>query len=455
MITVMKFGGTSVGSVEAFNRVADIIINEKGKKIIVISAMSGITDFLVSVIENNNVAMDDAIKIFRDKHLNIARCLLPKKFYDEFLDDFEVRFSQFENVMFSDEEKKDPYYNDNVLSQGERFSSLILSYLIKSKGHESVALTSEMAGIYAIGKTMSGLCDFKKTEVGLNTSVVPLLKSNVIPIITGFYGINKDGRPLTFGRGGSDYTASAIGNAVNANSIQIWTDVDGFMSADPRLVKNAVTLAEMSFDEAAELTHFGAKVLHPMAIEPAKLKCIPLWIKNSYRPENPGTLIHCINEERYEPIRSVATKLDLSILTLTIKEMLHKPMFFAKVLEKLSEADICIYGVSTSLFSIALLVRNIDLERCLTLLNVSSDKSIEKINVKNNMTLICTVGDNLLNRCEFCGDIFDAIKNAGTNVEMISKGASNVTLNFVVSADYATKIIKTIHEKFISKGALV
>ncbi len=452
MITVMKFGGTSVGSVEALTRVAKIIINEQGKRVVVVSAMSGITNFLVSAVEENKMDMNDVIRTFRDKHVNVAKELFSGELLDEFMKDFEERFDYFKKVILDEEMKKDPFYEDNVSSQGERFSSLLLSYVLKSMGQKSVALTAETAGVYAIGKPLSGSCDLKRTAGGLNVNVKLLLDDDIIPVITGFYGINEDGKPLTFGRGGSDYAASAIGNAIDADNIQIWTDVDGFMSADPRLVKNAVTLSEMNFSEAAELAHFGAKVLHSRTIEPARLKHIPLWVKNSYKPENHGTLIHHIRGQRKQPLRSVAMKLDLSIMTITVGEISYKPQLLAKILEKLSEAEIIIYGISTSLSNIALLIHNLDVKKSLALLHELDSIDIERINVRGNMTLICAVGDGLLFRSGFCGDVFGAVKNVGASVEMISEGASEVALNFVVSTDIATEVVKTIHEKFVSGG---
>ena len=449
MITVMKFGGTSVGSVEALTRVAKIIANEEGKKVVVVSAMSGITNFLVSAVEEDK-NLDDVINTFRERHLNVANELFSGDLLKEFMEEFEKRFDYFKKVVLDEEMKKDPYYEDNVSSQGERFSSLLLAYVLKSMGQKSVALTSEMAGVYAVGKPLSGSCDLKRTAGGLNVNVRFLLDDGVIPVITGFYGVNEDDKPLTFGRGGSDYAASAIGNAIDADNIQIWTDVNGFMSADPRLVKNAVTLNEMNFSEAAELAHFGAKVLHSRTIEPARLKHIPLWVKNSYEPENHGTLIHHIRGQRKEPLRSVAMKLDLSILTVTVGEISYKPQLLAKILEKLSEAEIIIYGISTSLSNIALLVHNLDVKQALALLHELDSIDIERINVRSNMTLICAVGDGLLNRRGFCGDVFGAVKAVGASVEMISEGASEVALNFVISTDYATEVVKTIHDRFVN-----
>ena len=190
MITVMKFGGTSVGSVEALKRVANIIVNEKGDKVVVVSAMSGITNFLVSAAEDGKRDMNEVVATFREKHLNVANELFSGEIMDDFMKEFEVRFDTFSRLMLDPSGKKDPFYEDNVSSQGERFSSLLLSYVIKSMGYRSVALTSETAGIYAVGKPLTGSCDLKRTAGGLNINVRLLLQDGIIPVITGFYGIN-------------------------------------------------------------------------------------------------------------------------------------------------------------------------------------------------------------------------------------------------------------------------
>ena len=471
MITVMKFGGTSVGSAEALKRAANIIIGEEGNKVVVVSAMSGITNFLVSAVNDKNMPLKDVMNTFREKHIKVAKELLSDELMKEFVSDFDLRFNAFTDLLAKKvwcpdpngptinyntangkNNKVDPYYEDNLTSQGERFSSLLLSYVLRSMGRKSVALTSEMAGVYAVGKPLSGGCDLRRTATGMNINVKLLLNDDVIPVLTGFYGINEDGKPLTFGRGGSDYAAAAIGNALDADAIQIWTDVNGFMSADPRLVPNAVTLTEMNYNEAAELAHFGAKVLHSRTIEPARLKHIPLWVKNSYEPKNHGTLIHQIREQRDEPLRGVAMKLDLSIITINSGEISYKPMMIAKILEKLAEAEIVIYAISTSLSNIAFLVHNLDVKTCLSYFNRLRNVDIERITVRDNQTLICAVGDGLLDRRGFCGDIFAAVKDVGASVEMISEGASDVALNFVVSTDSAAEVVKMIHKNFIKGG---
>ena len=452
MITVLKFGGTSVGSADAIMRSARIITGEEGKKVVVVSAMSGITNFLVHAVEDKTTDMESVMEQFRSKHIDTAKEILEGDLLNEFMTEFENRFAGFKDLLTNESRKEDPFFTDNVTSQGERFSSLLLSFAIRSLGFKSVALTAETAGVYAIGKPLSGSCDLKKTSVTMNMKVKPLINDGVIPVITGFYGINEEGKPLTFGRGGSDYAAAAIGNALDADSIETWTDVDGFMSADPRLVPSAVVIKEMNFNEAAELAHFGAKVLHPRTIEPARMKHIPVWVKNSYKPDEPGTQIHQMKTPGDTPLKSVAMKLDLSRLTIISGEISYKQATVARIMEKFAEAEIVIYAISTSLSSIAFLIHSLDVNKALKYLNELNDDEIERIDVRSNFALICAVGDGLLHRVGFCGDVFKAVKEVGASVEMISEGASEVCLNFVVSTDMAAKVVKTLHKNFIGGG---
>lgn len=447
MITVMKFGGTSVGSAEALNRVANIIANKDGEKVVVVSAMSGITNFLVSIVDNPLTDLENVLEQFEEKHLATAAQLFDGETMEEFRKEFDARMSGLRAAVAAD--RDDPFYGDAVVSQGERFSSLILAYVLRSMGHKSVALTSEDAGIVAVGQPMSGSADLLNTATGMTMKVKPLLSMGVIPIITGFYGVNSQKKPLTFGRGGSDYSAAVVANAMDADLLEIWTDVDGFMSADPRIVEGAVKIDEMNFGEAAELAYFGAKVLHPRTIEPVRLKHIPLKVKNSFRPEEPGTLIHHLRRSSDRLLKSVAAKTDLSIITISSAEIAYRPAMVARIIEKIADINVIIYSISTSLSTVAFLVHNNDVKLTLRQLNGLSGGDIERIDVKNNVALICAVGDNLLDKCGVSGDIFSAVKEAEANVEMISEGASDVSLNFVVPMSKVVDVVRALHDKYI------
>ena len=443
----MKFGGTSVGSAEALKRVASIVANTEDEKIVVVSAMSGITNYLVSIVENPSADVDDVIRQFSDKHLLTAGQLFGGETYDAFKAEFDERIALFRRALTGD--RDDPFYRDFVVSQGERFSSLLLAYVLRDMGVRAQAVTSEQAGIIATGRPGNGSADLLNTATGMTMKIRPLISMGVVPIITGFYGVTAEGRPLTFGRGGSDYSAAVVANAIDADMLEIWTDVDGFMSADPRIIPDAKKIPEMNFGEAAELAYFGAKVLHPRTIEPVRLKHIPLKVKNSFKPDEPGTLIHHLRKSTSEMLRSVAAKTDLSIITISSAEIAYRPAMVARIIDKIADINVIIYSISTSLSTVAFLVHNNDVKLTLRQLNGLSGGDIERIDVKNDVALICAVGDNLLDKCGVSGDIFGAVKEANANVEMISEGASDVSLNFVVPMSKVVDVVRALHKKFI------
>ena len=221
------------------------------------------------------------------------------------------------------------------------------------------------------------------------------------------------------------------------------------MSADPRIVKSAVKIDEMSVGEAAELAYFGAKVLHPRTIEPVRLKHIPLRVRNSSKPEESGTLIHHLRKATDDLLKSVAAKTDLSIITISSAEIAYRPSMVAKIIDKIAEMNVIIYSISTSLSTVAFLVHNNDVKATLKQLNRLEDSDIERIDVKNDVALICAVGDNLLDKCGASGDIFGAVKDAQANVEMISEGASDESLNFVVPMAKVIDVVRSLHDKYI------
>ena len=449
MITVMKFGGTSVGSVEALKRSAEIIIRSKHSTVVVVSAMSGVTNYLIGHLDSGELNASETVDMLRKKHLDVASQLLGEELFASYQEELDRRMDNLESLLKDPETHRDPYFRDDISSQGERFSSLTLSYYLRELGQDSVALTSEEAGIHATGMPGLGSAELTLTSRDLPYNVRPLLDEGKIPIITGFYGRGPEGKPLTFGRGGSDYSGAVVAHAIDADCLEIWTDVNGFMSSDPRIVSGARTIEEMNYSEAAELAYFGAKVLHPRTIEPVRRKHIPLRVKNTFNPDDFGTIIHHLRAPRGELLRSVAMKSDLSIITVNSAEIAYRPRMVARIIDKIADAGVILYAISTSLSTIALLIHNLDVKETLRHLNTLEGEEIDRIDVKSNMCLICAVGDNLLARCGASAEIFGAVREAGANVELISEGASDVSLNFVVPMDHATSVIRQLHEKYI------
>lgn len=449
MIKVMKFGGTSMGSVDALGRTASIIQRGDARKAVVVSAMSGVTNSLIACMRDRP---DTAafLEQLRAKYADCARELMPAAQYDAYREELDASLSGLGARL--DARKgvdEDPVLEDAISSWGERLSTITLANILRGRGVGSVALSAEEAGIVAEGLPANGSADLAATHANLARTVLPLLEEGTVPIITGYYGTDAAGRPLTFGRGGSDYSGAVVANALDANCCEIWTDVNGFMTADPRAVPEARTVDEMDYGEAAELAYFGAKVLHPRTIEPVRRKGIPLLVRNTFDPDGRGTLIRSQKCNSPEMLRSVAAKGDLSIIKIYSSEIVYNPGLISRLIGSVSEAAVNTYAISTSLSTLAVALPSSAMTGVLRRLEALQESQIEKMTVKHNVSLICCVGDNMINTFGVAARVFATVSESGANVEMISEGASDVALNFLVPSDRAGDVVRSIHRTFI------
>ncbi|MBI0582995.1 MAG: aspartate kinase [Methanomassiliicoccus sp.] len=449
MIKVMKFGGTSVGSVDAMERTAAIIGKGEGRKIVVVSAMSGVTNSLISFIRDRP-PVDDVLAHLRGKYSSSAKVIMTPSLFAEYGEALDTSLEGLGRALH-DRWKvgMDPVLDDTISSWGERLSSLTMAYVLRSKGLDGVSLTSEAAGIVAQGSPGNGSADLVATHHNLRRNLLPLLENDSTPVLTGYYGCGPDGRPLTFGRGGSDYSSSVIAYGIDADCCEIWTDVNGFMTADPRAVPSAKSIREMDYNEAAELAYFGAKVLHPRTIEPVRRKGIPLMVKNTFNPDGEGTLVRGQKINGGEILRSVAVKCDLSIIKVYSSEIVYQPGLISRLVGAISDAAVNTYAVSTSLSTLAMVIPTPAVDEVLRKIDSLGDLHVEKLTVKGNVSLICCVGDNMLNMPGVSAKVFSAVADIGANIEMISEGASDVALNFVVPSDKALDVVRSIHDTFI------
>ncbi len=449
MRKVMKFGGTSVGSGEAMTRTADIIMSYDCQRAAVVSAMSGVTNSLLEMMGDGGREVPEYLKWLRQKHLDSARNNISPELMPEYLEQLEHRLSGLGHLIHLYRQDEDRImYQDALASWGERLSSLTLSFILRTRGADSIALTSEELGIMAAGPPGNGGALLPATESNLRRTLAPLLVEGKVPVITGYYGVDSRGRPLTFGRGGSDYSAAVIGHGVDADEVEIWTDVDGFMSADPRVVKGARTIAEMDYGEAAELAYFGAKVLHPRTIEPAKRKGVAVLVKNTFNPSGRGTRIHGLNRNSRDLLRSVALKTGLSIVKVYSSELVYQPELVARMLEAISADGTTIYAVSTSLSTLAVVLPSESAPEACARLKRFRDQ-VEAVRIKEDAALVCAVGDGMLESCGVSAKIFAAVADVGANVELISEGASDIALNFMVGGSKAADVVRRLHELYI------
>jgi aspartate kinase len=240
-----------------------------------------------------------------------------------------------------------------------------------------------------------------------------------------------------------------VAYGLDVDCLEIWTDVDGFMTADPRIVKEARTIREMDYGEAGELAYFGAKVLHPRSMEPARKKSIRVLVKNTFNPEGKGTTIHNLRSRGKDLLRSVAMKSDLSIVKVYSSEIVYYPKFVSNLLSSISDNGVNSYAISTSLSTLAVVISSSDVKQVLQRIDRAGENRIEKLTVKDKVSLICAVGDNMIDVRGVAAKIFEVVDQAGANVELISEGASDVALNFVVPADKAVEVIKRLHDRYI------
>jgi aspartate kinase len=451
MMKVMKFGGTSMGSMEALLNVREIIGEEEGGKVIVVSAMSKVTNLLVSWIETKQPLLNDMKESLFQRHIDVMGPILSEERMVAYRDDLKLRLEKLADLMAHYGRRPSTVLADAISSWGERLSSLSLLYMLEDAGVDAVRLTSESAGIMAKGTPGNGSCDLESTSDALKKTVLPLVEEGKTVVLTGYYGIDELGRPLTLGRGGSDYSAAVVAYALDADILEIWTDVDGFMTADPRLVDDAMTIKDMNYTEAAELAYFGAKVLHARTMEPARQKGIMIKVKNTFNPKGNGTSIHRLRVGGSGLLRSVALKPNLSVIKIYSSEIVYDPHLVCKILTSISGNGVSTYAISTSLSTMAVAIHSSAVGEALASLNAIEESQIERIKVKDNVCLVCAVGDNMIDIPGVAARIFDAVEHAGANVEMISEGASDVALNFVVPSYAAPSVVRKLHNMFIGE----
>lgn len=441
----MKFGGTSVGTAERFLNVAKLIQGKISQKlVVVVSAVGGITNLLLQAGEESlrlepSISKQEefpaSLKRIYEIHDEILKFL---QLDPEFFQKFYVELSEiYKGISLLKEFS--PRARDLVSSYGERISARILAACLQKLKINAQAVDAWDAGFITTN-------DFTNARLlpdsphKLNEAIG---KMNFLPVITGFIGKSREGHITTIGRGGSDFSASLIGAAVQAGIIEIWTDVSGIMTSDPRLAPQAKPLDSLSFQEAAELSYFGAKILHPKTIEPAMRKKIPVLVKNSFKPEEPGTLI--LPESEKEPgLKAVTLKRGIVRVNLYSSGMLEAPGFLSRVFKIFEKHEISVDVIATSEVNVSLTLDHADgLEKAVSELSEFADVEVER-----DRAIICLVGEGLKQTPGIAGRVFKILGDACINIEMISQGASQINLTFVVRSSDSDKAVKLLHREF-------
>jgi len=458
-LLIMKFGGTSVGSAERMRASARLAAEAAGSRpvAIVVSAMSGITDLLLGTMRHaeagDRAGMEANLANLRRRHQEACRELLPAARIEPVLAEIKTLAAEFERLAngMALLNERPPRSVDEAVAAGERLSALLVAEYLSAQGTPAEAVNAwDVVVTDAVFGNASPLME--ATRAKALQRIQPLLDRGVLPVITGFNGATADGRPTTLGRGGSDFSASIVAAALDAAELWIWTDVDGIMSADPRLVPDGVVLAEVTYAEAAELAYHGAKVLHPKTLAPLADRRIPVWSKNSFAPEKPGTKIVASLREA-TGARAVASMTNVALVTIEPASIeLNGVQVMARALDAIARANVEILLLSSSSFrgNFCFLVRAAELEPTLQSLEQAlalelAHGYLNPIKVDRNVGMLAAVGEGMQGKPGLASRIFTAISRERVNVIAIAQGSNELTIAVVVNRDGLEKAVQAVH----------
>jgi aspartate kinase len=446
-VIVVKFGGTSVGDADAIKRSAEIVRGRLDRSpIVVVSALGGATNSLLAVGEQSAkghlIGALRGVETLRDRHLTECDNLLGKTpEADDISAELSAMFDELAHLAeaLSTLGHVTPRSLDAMASYGEQLSSSLITAYFKRCGIDAEYVDAREVMV-TDDKFMEAEPQTESIATRAREIVHPLVQKGKVPVMGGFIGSTTSGVTTTLGRGGSDYSASLVGAALNADAIEIWTDVDGMLTADPRIVKSAQLIEQIRFDEASELASFGAKVLHPNTIAPAVRLGIPVFIYNSRRPEGKGTRITF--DAPHRPVSAIAGKSDVTILKVTAARMLLAHGFLRRVFEIFERNRTSVDVVATSEISVSVTIDDpARLDALVVDLRALGDVSIER-----NRGIIAIVGAGI---CDAGGAMGRALMALGdVKIHMMSLSATGINLTVIVNQDAVTPAIKRLHKEF-------
>jgi len=457
---VLKFGGTSVGSAENIKTLLNIVAKEKlqSNPVVVLSAMSGVTNLLTDMAERaeRGEDYDVSLKEIEAKHFAVIRSLLPAAAQNPVFTRLKIFFNELEDLLqaVSNLRELSLQTKDQILSYGERCSSFMIAHIAAQNISNAVYVNgSEL--IKTDNNFGQAKVDTDLTEILIN-DFYQNNKEKVL-FVTGFIASNAAGRVTTLGRGGSDYTAAVWGSALNAEEIEIWTDVNGMMTADPRIVKKAFSLPELSYTEAMELSYFGAKVIYPPTMIPAFMKKIPIVIKNTFEPDFSGTYIKSDVKTSSLPIKGISSIDHISIINLTGSGMVGKAGFSGRLFSLLSREQINVVLItqSSSEHSITFAVKPTDAGQAIALIKKEFELELDANKlalpeVENNLAVLAIVGENMKHTPGMSGRLFGALGRNGINVRAIAQGSSEYNISVIISATDLSKAVNAVHDAFFT-----
>ena len=447
---VMKFGGTSVESSEAIERVGEIVASRREQSpIVVVSAMAKVTDHLVTMGQTAALGNCDAslelFRALRERHFTTAHELLGLKRAASLAPRLEAHFSELENFLrgLAAVRELTPRGSDYLLSFGELLSSLIVADAFAVRGLRGAWLDSRACLVTDAAHTRA-VPQMSETREKCKKRISPLLAKKRIPVMGGFIAATGNGVPTTLGRGGSDYSAAIIGAVLDAERIEIWTDVEGMMTTDPRLCPGAKTIKRISFNEAAELAYFGAKVLHPATLLPAIHKNIPVYVLNSRNLKSTGTEITAQAPPGRHVFRAITAKTGVSLVNVVASRGVMVHGFLRSVFEALDRHSTSVDIVAISEVSMSFTMETKRLPKAL----LAELEEIADVSCDDQQAIVCLVGEDIHGKPGIAASVFNTIARAGVNIRMISQGASEINISFVIQESDVPKAVRHLHERF-------
>ncbi|RAJ06874.1 aspartate kinase [Chitinophaga skermanii] len=457
---VLKFGGTSCGSAKAIEQVCQIVqsYQKKGKMIIVVSAMSGITDKLIAcgkLAGQGNDAYKQQLQEIEHKHFEAIRQLFPITIQSGLISQVKKQLNNLENLcdgIFQVGELSRRSL-DKIMSYGELLSSWMIAEKMKQVGlHAAWKDSREL--IVTDNNFGNAQVDFESTNDHITAYFQHAPEEYFV--CPGFIAQSFQQETTTLGRGGSDYSAAIMAAAVDANVLEIWTDVSGMMTADPRIVSQAIPIPHISYEEAMELSHFGAKVIYPPTIQPVMDRRIPIWIKNTFAPNDYGTLIKDNGEKTY-PVTGISGIQNIALLTLEGSGMVGIPGFSKRLFESLhrEKVNVILITQSSSEHSITVGIHETDMLKAKAVVDSTfaqeiHDKKIEPLIVEKDLSIVAVVGDNMKNHHNMSGRLFGALGRNAINIRAIAQGSTEKNISTVISKHDVKKALNVIHEAFFS-----
>jgi aspartokinase/homoserine dehydrogenase 1 len=456
---VLKFGGTSVANAESISKVVAIVKEavKKDKTVVVVSALGGVTDLLLGAAElaaSGSESYKEKLSVIEQRHLDTVKQLIPVAHQSQQLSLVKKACNEIEDIcngIFLLGELT-PRSKDRISSYGEWISSQIIAAKFKADKVDNVWKDSREL-IVTNSVFTAAEVDFALTNQKIKDFFSTV--SEPLTILPGFIAMDKNGVTTTLGRGGSDYTAAIVASALQASTLEIWTDVSGMMTADPRLTNNARIIPHISYQEAMELSHFGAKVIYPPTIQPVMSKKIPVWIKNTFAPADEGTVIESVTTKNGNIVRGISSINNIALISLEGSGMIGIPGFSKRLFEALSNEKINVILItqSSSEHSICVAVEEATAKRAkhavdAAFANEITLQKVEPLKIETDLSIVALVGESMKSHPGISGRMFGAMGRNGVNIRAISQGSSEKNISTVIATGDVRKGINVLHEEF-------